>query len=92
MRKSSIHSIASEERSASHRACSGPNRSTRSPNRLYQLVAQPQFLPLAPNPQVLASISVNIDAENLSKGEALILLDAIRASIHAGPWPINAPA
>lgn len=34
-------------------------------------------------------ISVNIDADKISKGEALIALDNIRAAIHAGRWPIN---
>lgn len=35
------------------------------------------------------AISVNIDGDKMSKGEALILLDNIRASIFAAKWPIN---
>lgn len=35
------------------------------------------------------TISVNIDATNLSKGEAIIMLENMIAAIHAGNWPIN---
>lgn len=34
-------------------------------------------------------ISVNIDAANLTKGEALIAIDNIKDAIFAGDWPIN---
>lgn len=33
------------------------------------------------------TISVNIDYTNISKGEALLLLEAIEAKIYASPWP-----
>lgn len=33
------------------------------------------------------TISVNIDRTNLSKGDALVLVDAIKAKIIAEPWP-----
>ncbi len=33
------------------------------------------------------TISVNIDATNLTKGEALTMLDKVRHKIHASPWP-----
>jgi hypothetical protein len=33
------------------------------------------------------TISVNIDATNISKGEALQLLSKIAHAIHAAPWP-----
>lgn len=33
------------------------------------------------------TISLNIDADKLTKGEALILIDKIRHKIHASPWP-----
>lgn len=33
------------------------------------------------------TISVNIDVTNLTKGDALMLVDQISAAIHAGPWP-----
>jgi hypothetical protein len=33
------------------------------------------------------TMSLNIDYTKLSKGEALIQLDAIRHKIHAGKWP-----
>lgn len=33
------------------------------------------------------TISINIDATAISKGEALILIDNIRDAIHASPWP-----
>jgi hypothetical protein len=33
------------------------------------------------------TISVNIDATNISKGEALQLLSKISDAIHAAPWP-----
>lgn len=33
------------------------------------------------------TISLNIDATNISKGEALILIDNIRDAVHAASWP-----
>ena len=33
------------------------------------------------------TISINIDATNISKGEALMLIDKIRDAVHAAPWP-----
>lgn len=33
------------------------------------------------------TISLNIDATNISKGEALILIDNIRDAVHAAKWP-----
>lgn len=33
------------------------------------------------------TISINIDATNLSKGEALLMIDSARDAIHAGTWP-----
>ena len=33
------------------------------------------------------TISVNVDADTMSKGEALQLIDKIRDRIHAAPWP-----
>lgn len=33
------------------------------------------------------TVSINIDATNLSKGEALIMIDKIRETIHRGEWP-----
>lgn len=33
------------------------------------------------------TISLNVDYNTISKGEVLILMDAIKARIHAGPWP-----
>jgi len=33
------------------------------------------------------TISINIDATKLTKGEALILIDNIKAKIHAAKWP-----
>jgi len=33
------------------------------------------------------TISVNIDATNMSKGDALLLLSKISDAIHASPWP-----
>lgn len=35
------------------------------------------------------TISVNIDADKITKGEALIALDNIKGAISAGKWPIN---
>lgn len=33
------------------------------------------------------TMSLNIDVTNLTKGDALVLLEAIHAKIHAGKWP-----
>lgn len=33
------------------------------------------------------TISLNVDYTAISRGEVLILIDAIRAKIHAGLWP-----
>ncbi len=33
------------------------------------------------------TISLNVDYNVISKGEVLILIDAIKAKIHAGVWP-----
>lgn len=33
------------------------------------------------------TISLNVDYTAISKGEVLILIDAIKAKIHAGVWP-----
>lgn len=33
------------------------------------------------------TISINIDIDTMSKGEALQLIDKIRDAIHAAPWP-----
>lgn len=33
------------------------------------------------------TISVNMDITNMSKGEALILLEEIAQKIHSSPWP-----
>lgn len=33
------------------------------------------------------TMSLNVDYNVISKGEVLILIDAIKAKIHAGPWP-----
>lgn len=34
------------------------------------------------------TISLNIDQTNLTKGEALMLVDALRQKIFASPWPL----
>ncbi len=34
-------------------------------------------------------ISLNIDADKISKGEALIAIDNIKAAVHAADWPVN---
>lgn len=33
------------------------------------------------------TLSVNIDHTNMTRGQVLILLDEVKAKIHAGPWP-----
>lgn len=33
------------------------------------------------------TISINIDVTNLTKGDALMLIEQIESAIHAGPWP-----
>lgn len=33
------------------------------------------------------TISVNMDVTNLTKGEALILLNELEQKVHASPWP-----
>lgn len=33
------------------------------------------------------TISINVDITNMPKGEALLLIDAIVAAIHADKWP-----
>ncbi|OYX62736.1 MAG: hypothetical protein B7Y88_13870 [Sphingomonadales bacterium 32-64-17] len=33
------------------------------------------------------TISLNIDATNMSKGEALQLIEKIRDEVHNSPWP-----
>lgn len=35
------------------------------------------------------TISLNIDATNLTKGQALVLIDNIKAAVHAADWPVN---
>lgn len=34
-------------------------------------------------------ISLNIDADKITKGEALIAIDNIKAAVHAADWPVN---
>ncbi|WP_374414286.1 hypothetical protein [Novosphingobium colocasiae] len=34
-------------------------------------------------------ISLNIDADKVTKGEALIMIDNIKAAVFAARWPIN---
>jgi hypothetical protein len=38
------------------------------------------------------TISINIDFDEISKGEALILIDEIKAAIFELPWPAIEPA
>lgn len=33
------------------------------------------------------TISINLDVTNLTRGEALIMIDNIRDKVHASPWP-----
>ncbi len=33
------------------------------------------------------TMTLNIDYDGLSKGDALLMIDAIKAKIHAGKWP-----
>ncbi|GGD73907.1 hypothetical protein [Croceicoccus mobilis] len=33
------------------------------------------------------TISINIDATNLTKGEALVMIEKITETIHRGEWP-----
>lgn len=33
------------------------------------------------------TMSLNLDVTKMTKGDALVQLDAIRAKIHAGKWP-----
>lgn len=35
------------------------------------------------------TMSLNIDATKMTKGQALVLLDDLKAAIFAGEWPIN---
>lgn len=35
------------------------------------------------------TISLNIDADKLSKGEVLVMIDNIKAAVHAARWPVN---
>ncbi|KPH66330.1 hypothetical protein [Novosphingobium sp. ST904] len=34
-------------------------------------------------------ISLNIDADKITKGEALIAIDNIKAAVFAARWPVN---
>jgi hypothetical protein len=34
-------------------------------------------------------ISLNIDADKISKGEALVLIDSLKQAVHATRWPVN---
>ena len=34
-------------------------------------------------------ISLNIDADKMSKGDAIMMLDGILAAIHKSSWPVN---
>jgi len=33
------------------------------------------------------TISINVDAKKITKGDALIMIDDIKRKIHAGGWP-----
>lgn len=33
------------------------------------------------------TVSINMDVTNISRGEALLLVDAIQQQIQRGPWP-----